>query len=186
MLRRHRPGCRARADEHGPLCSSSPPARDGRTTCGRKAGQPPPVHRRRHPRGPGPRARADHSRSFEGIEQTRAGDGGGRRRGGPRGRAPPAHSPPRVHTAPQPPLDHGADRRPEDPNSTGSGRSPQAFSDRAQRRRGGRGERDKIAADDDGGTIAMLRERLPSGTVLAAPFGPAARSRPEATRRWTA
>jgi ribosomal protein S18 acetylase RimI-like enzyme len=34
-------------------------------------------------------------------------------------------------------------------------------------------ERDKIAADHDGGTIAMLRERLRSGqSVLAAVFGP--------------
>jgi ribosomal protein S18 acetylase RimI-like enzyme len=34
-------------------------------------------------------------------------------------------------------------------------------------------ERDKIAADHDGGTIAMLRERLRSGqSVLAAAFGP--------------
>jgi ribosomal protein S18 acetylase RimI-like enzyme len=38
----------------------------------------------------------------------------------------------------------------------------------------GTAERDKIAADHDGGTIAMLRERLRSGqSVLAAAFGPA-------------
>jgi ribosomal protein S18 acetylase RimI-like enzyme len=38
----------------------------------------------------------------------------------------------------------------------------------------GAAERDKIAADHDGGTIAMLRERLRSGqSVLAAAFGPA-------------
>jgi len=38
----------------------------------------------------------------------------------------------------------------------------------------GPAERDKIAADHDGGTIAMLRERLQSGySVLAAAFGPA-------------
>jgi ribosomal protein S18 acetylase RimI-like enzyme len=37
----------------------------------------------------------------------------------------------------------------------------------------GPAERDKIAADHDGGTIAMLRERLRSGySVLAAAFGP--------------
>jgi ribosomal protein S18 acetylase RimI-like enzyme len=37
----------------------------------------------------------------------------------------------------------------------------------------GAAERDKIAADHDGGTIAMLRERLRSGqSVLAAAFGP--------------
>jgi ribosomal protein S18 acetylase RimI-like enzyme len=37
----------------------------------------------------------------------------------------------------------------------------------------GLAERDKIAADHDGGTIAMLRERLRSGhSVLAAAFGP--------------
>ncbi len=37
----------------------------------------------------------------------------------------------------------------------------------------GAAERDKIAADYDGGTIAMLRERLRSGqSVLAAAFGP--------------
>ena len=37
----------------------------------------------------------------------------------------------------------------------------------------GPAERDKIAADHDGGTIAMLRERLRSGqSVLAAVFGP--------------
>jgi ribosomal protein S18 acetylase RimI-like enzyme len=37
----------------------------------------------------------------------------------------------------------------------------------------GLAERDKIAADYDGGTIAMLRERLASGySVLAAAFGP--------------
>jgi ribosomal protein S18 acetylase RimI-like enzyme len=37
----------------------------------------------------------------------------------------------------------------------------------------GTAERDKIAADHDGGTIAMLRERLRSGhSVLAAAFGP--------------
>jgi len=37
----------------------------------------------------------------------------------------------------------------------------------------GPAERDKIAADHDGGTIAMLRERLRSGhSVLAASFGP--------------
>jgi len=37
----------------------------------------------------------------------------------------------------------------------------------------GEAERDKIAADHDGGTIAMLRERLRSGhSVLAAAFGP--------------
>jgi hypothetical protein len=37
----------------------------------------------------------------------------------------------------------------------------------------GPAERDKIAADYDGGTIAMLRERLRSGpSVLAAAFGP--------------
>jgi ribosomal protein S18 acetylase RimI-like enzyme len=37
----------------------------------------------------------------------------------------------------------------------------------------GGGERDKIAADHDGGTIEMLRERLRSGqSVLAAAFGP--------------
>jgi ribosomal protein S18 acetylase RimI-like enzyme len=37
----------------------------------------------------------------------------------------------------------------------------------------GPAERDKIAADHDGGTIAMLRERLWSGhSVLAAAFGP--------------
>jgi ribosomal protein S18 acetylase RimI-like enzyme len=37
----------------------------------------------------------------------------------------------------------------------------------------GPAERDKIAADHDGGTIAMLRERLASGhSVLAAAFGP--------------
>jgi len=37
----------------------------------------------------------------------------------------------------------------------------------------GAAERDKIAADHDGGTIAMLRERLLSGhSVLAAAFGP--------------
>ncbi len=37
----------------------------------------------------------------------------------------------------------------------------------------GMAERDKIAADYDGGTIAMLRERLRSGqSVLAAAFGP--------------
>ena len=37
----------------------------------------------------------------------------------------------------------------------------------------GPAERDKIAADHDGGTIAMLRERLKSGhSVLAAAFGP--------------
>ena len=36
----------------------------------------------------------------------------------------------------------------------------------------GTAERDKIAADHDGGTIAMLRERLRSGhSVLAAAFG---------------
>jgi ribosomal protein S18 acetylase RimI-like enzyme len=38
----------------------------------------------------------------------------------------------------------------------------------------GAAERDKIAADHDAGTIAMLRERLRSGqSVLAAAFGPA-------------
>jgi ribosomal protein S18 acetylase RimI-like enzyme len=37
----------------------------------------------------------------------------------------------------------------------------------------GPAERDKIAADHDGGTIEMLRERLRSGqSVLAAAFGP--------------
>jgi ribosomal protein S18 acetylase RimI-like enzyme len=37
----------------------------------------------------------------------------------------------------------------------------------------GPGERDKIAADYDGGTIEMLRERLRSGhSVLVAAFGP--------------
>jgi ribosomal protein S18 acetylase RimI-like enzyme len=37
----------------------------------------------------------------------------------------------------------------------------------------GPAERDKIAADHDGGTIGMLRERLRSGqSVLAAAFGP--------------
>jgi ribosomal protein S18 acetylase RimI-like enzyme len=37
----------------------------------------------------------------------------------------------------------------------------------------GAAERDKIAADHDGGTIAMLGERLRSGhSVLAAAFGP--------------
>ncbi len=37
----------------------------------------------------------------------------------------------------------------------------------------GPAERDKIAADHDGGTIAMLRERVRSGhSVLAAAFGP--------------
>jgi ribosomal protein S18 acetylase RimI-like enzyme len=37
----------------------------------------------------------------------------------------------------------------------------------------GPAERDKIAADHDGGTLAMLRERLRSGhSVLAAAFGP--------------
>ena len=37
----------------------------------------------------------------------------------------------------------------------------------------GPAERDKIAADHDGGTIAILRERLRSGqSVLAAVFGP--------------
>jgi ribosomal protein S18 acetylase RimI-like enzyme len=37
----------------------------------------------------------------------------------------------------------------------------------------GEAERDKIAADHDGGTMAMLRERLRSGhSVLAAAFGP--------------
>jgi ribosomal protein S18 acetylase RimI-like enzyme len=37
----------------------------------------------------------------------------------------------------------------------------------------GAAERDKIAADHDAGTIAMLRERLRSGhSVLAAVFGP--------------
>ena len=37
----------------------------------------------------------------------------------------------------------------------------------------GLAERDKIAADHDGGTMAMLRERLRSGhSVLAAAFGP--------------
>ena len=37
----------------------------------------------------------------------------------------------------------------------------------------GAAERDKIAADHDGGTIAMLRERLRSGhSVLASAFGP--------------
>jgi ribosomal protein S18 acetylase RimI-like enzyme len=37
----------------------------------------------------------------------------------------------------------------------------------------GEAERDKIAADHDGGTISMLRERLRSGqSVLAAAFGP--------------
>jgi len=37
----------------------------------------------------------------------------------------------------------------------------------------GTAERDKIAADYDGGTIAILRERLVSGqSVLAAAFGP--------------
>jgi len=40
-------------------------------------------------------------------------------------------------------------------------------------RKAGPAERDKIAADHDGGTIEMLRERLRSGhSVLAAAFGP--------------
>jgi len=51
----------------------------------------------------------------------------------------------------------------------------------------GPAERDKIAADHDGGTIAMLRERVRSGhSVLAAAFGPDGPLGAEAARRSTA
>ena len=80
-----------------------------------------------------------------------------------------------VKPSPWPAASPSASSRRKTLNSTGSGRCPTVAFGHPGTATGEAGvaERDKIAADHDGGTIAMLRERLRSGqSVVAAAFGP--------------
>jgi ribosomal protein S18 acetylase RimI-like enzyme len=170
------PRLRARADEQGPLVIFTPTG----------SGWPYYARPRRGPRPPVTAAdvRAVRARqrelvipeSFEWIEQTAPEMAAAATEAGLEVRAHPLMV--LAGSAQIPPLPPGITARivaPEDPELDRVWAVPAvAFSHPGTSTgEAGPAERDKIAADHDGGTIAMLQERLRSGhSVLAAAFGP--------------
>ena len=170
------PRRRARAQEYGPLVLFVPTGPGWPYYARPRRGAAAAGHRRRRPRGPRPPARADHPRVLRVDRADRARHGGGRGRGGPGGPDPPAHGAGRASAGAVRPA--GITVRvvaPEEPELDRIWAVPAVAFGHPGTATGeaGPAERDKIAADHDGGTIAMLRERLRSGqSVLAAAFGP--------------
>lgn len=174
------PRNRARAEEHGPLVLFVPTGPGWPYYARPKLGSRPPIN--------AAEVRAVRARqrelvipeSFEWIEQAApdmaaaAGDAG---------LDVHAHpllvlTPPLPGPVPGPPLPPGITVRliaPDDPDLHRIWAVPSVAFGNPGTATGGAGgaERDKIAADHDGGTIDMLRDRLRSGqSVLAAAFGP--------------
>ena len=170
------PRRRSRADEHGPLVIFVPTGPGWPYYARPKRGARAPVTATRHPRRARPAAGTDHPGVLRVDRADRARDGCGRGRSRPGGPDPPAHGAGRAGQAAAAaagvtvrivaPQDAELDRIWAVP-TVAFGHPGTATGE------AGVAERDKIAADHDGGTIAMLRERLRSGqSVVAAAFGP--------------